>query len=289
MKSDLSPVKNSFLALPNSHPLATLAQELIIRGFSRRTVKSYLAYNQKFLDFVGKSAREVDSQDVKNFLLFLKGQNYTNTSLNLVISALKFYYEQVLKRRLFFSVVRPKREKHLPQVLAKNQIQSLITAAANIKHQLVLSLLYGSGLRVSEVVTLEIKDLDLENKFVFVRGAKGAKDRYTLLSQASLDLAKKYLRDLPLKQKYLFAGAGGLGHLTTRSAQKIFEHACAKVGIKTDVSCHSLRHSFATHLLESGVSIRYIQKLLGHNSLKTTEIYTSVARDFWENIKSPLD
>ncbi len=289
MKSDLLPVKNSFLALPNSHPLATLAQELIIRGFSRRTVKSYLAYNQKFLDFVAKSAKEVDSQDVKNFLLFLKSQNYTNTSLNLVISALKFYYEQVLKRRLFFSVTRPKREKHLPQVLAKNQIQSLITAAANIKHQLVLSLLYGSGLRVSEVVTLEIKDLDLENKFVLVRGAKGAKDRYTLLSQASLELVKKYLRVLPLGQKYLFAGAGGAGHLTTRSAQKIFEHACAKVGIKTDVSCHSLRHSFATHLLESGVSIRYIQKLLGHNSLKTTEIYTSVARDFWENIKSPLD
>ncbi len=289
MKSDLLPVKNRSLALPNSHPLATLAQELIIRGFSKRTVKSYLAQNQKFLDFCSKSAREVDSQDIKNFLLFLKGQNYTNTSLNLVISALKFYYEQVLKRRLFFSVTRPRREKHLPQVLSKEQIKSLITAATNIKHQLILSLLYGSGLRVSEVVTLEISDLDLVNKYVFVRGAKGNKDRYTLLSQNSLDLAKKYLAILPVGQKYLFAGAESKGHLTARSAQKIFEHACAKVGIKSDVSCHSLRHSFATHLLESGVSIRYIQKLLGHNSLKTTEIYTSVARDFWQNIKSPLD
>ena len=289
MKSDLLPVQNRSLALSTSHPLATLAQELIIRGFSRRTIKSYLAHNQKFLDFCGKSARAVDAQDVKNFLLFLKGQNYTNTSLNLVISALKFYYEQVLKRRLFFSVTRPKREKHLPQVLSKSQIQSLIRAAANIKHQLLLSLLYGSGLRVSEVVSLEIRDLDLANKFVFVRGGKGNKDRYTLLSQSSLELTRKYLATLPAGQKYLFAGFENKGHVTIRTAQKIFEQACKKVGIKTDVSCHSLRHSFATHLLESGVSIRYIQKLLGHSSLKTTEIYTSVARDFWENIKSPLD
>ncbi len=289
MKSDLLPAKNRSLALANSHPLATLAQELIIRGFSRRTIKSYLAHNQKFLDFCHKSAREVGAQDIKNFLLFLKGQNYTNTSLNLVISALKFYYEQVLHRRLFFCVTRPKREKHLPQVLSKEQIKSLITAAANVKHQLLLSLLYGSGLRVSEVVALEIKDLDLENKTVFVRGGKGGKDRYTLLSQNSLDLAKKYLATLPVGQKYLFAGFENRGHLTTRTAQKVFEQTCVKVGIKTDVSCHSLRHSFATHLLESGVSIRYIQKLLGHNSLKTTEIYTTVARDFWQNIKSPLD
>ncbi|MCB9802922.1 tyrosine-type recombinase/integrase [Candidatus Nomurabacteria bacterium] len=272
-----------------SHPLASLAQELIIRGFSRRTIKSYLSHNQRFLDFVQKSAREVDQQDIKNYLLVLKGQNYTNTSLNSVISALKFYYSQVLKRRLFFNVVRPKREKHLPQVLSKEQVKSILAAAANLKHQLILSLLYGSGLRVSEVVVLKISDLDLENKYIFVRGAKGNKDRYTLLSQKSIDLAEKYLADLPAEQKYLFSSTESRGHLQIRTAQKIFEHACQKVGIKTDVSCHSLRHSFATHLLESGVSIRYIQKLLGHQSIKTTEIYTAVARDFWQNLKSPLD
>jgi site-specific recombinase XerD len=272
-----------------AHPLASLAQELVIRGFSQRTIKSYLSHNQRFLDFIDKSAREINNQDIKDYLLFLKAKNYTNTSVNNVISALKFYYQQVLKRRLFFNVVRPKREKHLPQVLSKQQIKSIIAAAANLKHQLIISLLYGSGLRVSEVVVLKIEDLDLENKYIFVRGGKGNKDRYTLLSQNSIDLAREYLKILSAEQKYLFSGAESRGYLHTRTVQKIFAAACQKVKIKTNVTCHSLRHSFATHLLENGVSIRYIQKLLGHQSIKTTEIYLKVARDFWQNLNSPLD
>lgn len=275
--------------VPRAHPLARLAQELIIRGFSKRTIKSYLSHNQRFLDFTKKSAREINNQDIKDYLLFLKAKNYTNTSLNSVISALKFYYQQVLKRRLFFNIVRPKREKHLPQVLSKGQIKSIITAAANLKHQCILSLLYGSGLRVSEVVALKIADLDLVEKFVFVRGGKGDKDRYTLLSKSSIILLDKYLVELPAEQKYLFAGFGDRGHLHQRSVQKIFEQTCQKEGIQTDVTCHSLRHSFATHLLENGVSICYIQKLLGHQSTKTTETYLKVARDFWQNLESPLD
>ena len=275
--------------IPRTHPLARLAQELIIRGFSRRTIKAYLSHNQKFLDFIKKSAREINNQDIKDYLLSLKIKGYTNTSLNNVISALKFYYQQVLKRRLFFIIVRPKREKHLPQILSKQKIKSIITAAANLKHQCILSLLYGSGLRVSEVVTLKIAEIDLDEKSVFIHKAKGNKDRYTLLSKFSLDLIKKYLIDLPEEQKYLFAGAKDKTHLHQRSVQKIFEHACQKTGVKINVSCHSLRHSFATHLLENGVSIRYIQKLLGHQSIKTTEIYLKVARDFWQDLESPLD
>lgn len=288
MKSDLlAAPEPQFLA--NSHPLASLAQELIIRGFSRRTIKSYLSHNQRFLDFAGKSARDVGSQDIKNYLLYLKSQNYTNTSLNQVISALKFYYGQILHRKLFFSIRRPKKEKFLPVVLTRAEIIKIINCAHNLKHKLLLALLYGSGLRVSEVIKIKISHLDLPSRSLLVKDAKGQKDRYTLLSGASIKLLEIYLKKLPIQQKYLFSGQAGESHLSQRSAQKIFEHALIESGIKKEATCHSLRHSFATHLLERGVDIRYIQKLLGHQNIKTTEKYTHVARNFFNNIKSPLD
>ncbi len=283
----LMPQKAQFLS--NSHPLASLAQELIIRGFSKRTIQSYLAHNQRFLDFSCKSARAVDSQDIKDYLLYLKSQNYTNTSLNQVISALKFYYGQILKRKLFFNIRRPKKEKFLPMVLTKAEIIKIINCAHNLKHKLLLSLMYGSGLRVSEVIKLKISHLDLVSKSLLVKDAKGQKDRFTLLSAISIKLLNLYLPKLANEQKYLFSGQQGESHLSQRSAQKIFEHALAESNIKKDATCHSLRHSFATHLLEGGVDIRYIQKLLGHQNIKTTEKYTHVARNFFSNIKSPLD
>ncbi len=285
MKSDLQ--KGDFLS--KRHPLAMLAQELIIRGFSRRTVKSYLSHNQHFLDWIGKSARDVASQDIKDYLLYLKSRNYTNTSLNNIISALKFYYGQILHRKLFFSISRPKKERFLPIVLTRSEIIKIINSAHNLKHKLLLSLLYGSGLRVSEAVKIKISHLDLPSKSLFVKDSKGAKDRYTLLSNISIKILDKYLKEIPDKQEYLFSGAGSLRHLSQRSAQKIFESALLKSGIKKQASCHSLRHSFATHLLEKGTDIRYIQKLLGHQNIKTTEGYTQVARDFWQGIASPLD
>lgn len=297
-KSELVPLKPSLKAgivlqkpqfLANSHPLASLAQELVIRGFSGRTIKSYLSHNQHFLDWTGKSAREVDSQDIKNYLLYLKSQNYSNTSLNQVISALKFYYQQILRRKLFFSIKRPKKEKFLPVVLSRNEIIKIINCAHNLKHKLLLSLIYGSGLRVSEVVKIKISHLDLASKSLLVKDAKGQKDRHTILSNSSIKLLNLYLPNLPDTQKYLFSGMSGENHLSQRSAQKIFDHALAESNIKKEASCHSLRHSFATHLLEGGVDIRYIQKLLGHQNIKTTEIYTHVAREFFSNIKSPLD
>jgi site-specific recombinase XerD len=241
------------------------------------------------LDWVGRSARDVSSQDIKDYLLYLKSKNYSNTSLNSVISALKFYYGQMLHRKLFFNIRRPKKEKFLPIVLTRQQIIKIINSASNLKHKLLLSLLYGSGLRVSEVVKIKISHLDLATHSLLVKDGKGNKDRHTLLSSISIKFLNLYLPKLASGQEYLFSGAGDRSHLSQRSAQKIFETAVAKSGINTQASCHSLRHSFATHLLESGVDIRYIQKLLGHSNIKTTEIYTQVAHNFLENIKSPLD
>jgi site-specific recombinase XerD len=228
-------------------PLSNLAQELVIRGFSKRTIKSYLDINLKFLEFLNKSAKEATSQDIKNYLLFLKSKNYSNTSLNLTISALKFYFEQVLKRKLFFSVTRPKKEQYLPVVLSKEEIVKLIDSTANIKHALLLSLLYGSGLRVSEVTALKINQVDVEQAKVLVKAGKGDKDRLTILSKHSAQLLKEYCLTISSDQIYLFPGAIGRGHLTERSAQKIFDQAACRAGIKKSASCHSLRHSFATH------------------------------------------
>lgn len=286
---DLERQSHFLIDLSAGHPLASLAQELIIRGFSKRTIKSYLSQNQRFLDWLGKSAKEASSQDIKNYLLYIKAQGQSNTSINQTISALKFYYSQILKRKLFFNIKRPKRENFLPMVLTRAEVIKIINCASNLKHKLLLSLLYGSGLRVSEVVKIKISHLDLASASLLVKDSKGAKDRYTLLSAISIKFLNIYLAKLPAGQNYLFAGQSGQGRLSQRSAQKIFEHALAKAGLKKQASCHSLRHSFATHLLEKGVDIRHIQKLLGHQNIKTTEKYTHLARDFWQGISSPLD
>lgn len=271
------------------HPLSSLAQELIIRGFSSRTIRAYLDINRRFLAFLNKSAKEAMAQDIKNYLLYLKAKGHSNTSLNLAISAIKFYFQQVLKRRLFFSIVRPKREKYLPVVLSKEEIVKLIDLTVNLKHKLLLSLMYGSGLRVSEAVSLKIQHLDLESFKVLVKSGKGQKDRLTLLSRHSAGLLQKYLLTLPAGKTYLFSGAGGRSRLNPRSAQKIFDQALKRAGINKQASCHSLRHSFATHLLENGTDIRVIQKLLGHQSIKTTQIYTRVSGSLLSSVPSPLD
>ena len=263
-----------------------------------------MSHNQKFLDFVGKSAREVNTQDIKDYLLYLKAKNYSNTSLNNVISALKFYYQQVLKRKLFFNIHRPKKEKFLPVVLSKQEIIRIINSTNNLKHKLILSLLYGSGLRVSEVVKLKISDLDIDNKTILIKASKGNKDRFSLLSEQSIKLLKIYLDNTnkrPLavpfvadRRSRVKGGMGGfekdkLFPLTQRTIQKLFTQAKNKADINKQATCHSLRHSFATHLLDKGVDIRYIQKLLGHKDIKTTQGYTQVSQHFLHNIKSPLD
>ncbi|MFA6304528.1 MAG: tyrosine-type recombinase/integrase [Patescibacteria group bacterium] len=291
MKSGFNEVGLSSYYKPNIqkvNPLATLAQELIIRGFSKRTIEAYLSINRRFLVYIGKSAKEATTQDVKNYLLYLKAQGQSNTSLNLTISALKFYFQQILKRKLFFNITRPTKEKYLPTVLSKEEIIKLLELTDNLKHKLLLSIMYGSGLRVSEAVCLKIEHLDLRQNKIMVKSGKGAKDRVTLLSHHSTELLNQYLPTLPAEQKYLYNGAENRSHLTSRSAQKIFNQALVCANINKKAGIHSLRHSFATHLLQNGTDIRVIQKLLGHVNLKTTEGYVQVANSF-SGIKSPLD
>lgn len=164
----------------------------------------------------------------------------------------------------------------------------ILTAPSNIKHRAILMLIYSAGLRVGEVVKLKLEDIDSNRRLIHIKGGKGRKDRFTILSEVALKILKKYYSQYK-PRKWLFSGAKPSKHISVRTVQAIFEQAKEKAGIKKEVSVHSLRHSFATHLLESGVDLRYIQELLGHKSSKTTEIYTHVTNKDLRNIKSPLD
>ena len=207
--------------------------------------------------------------------------------MNLVVNAVKFYYTQVLGRKFFIGVNkinRPKAEKKLPVVLSKQEIMKMISVCRNNKHKLVVQILYCSGLRVSELRNLRIDDIDYNRKYIFVRSGKGKKDRITIISQNVLGNIKKYLQEYkPIE--YLFEGYEGGGKISVRSLQKIVSNSAKAAGIKKNVTSHTLRHSFATHLLENGVNLRYVQSLLGHARLATTQIYTKVAVNKFEEIE----
>jgi len=272
---------------PSQDPIKKLEQELRIRGLSPKTIKAYLGYNKNFLKFIKKSPKFIIIKDIKKYLEYLANQKRSNTTLNLAINALKFYYSQIMHRRFFNYVKRPKKELYLPVVLSKQEIKKLLSQITNVKHKLLLALMYASGLRVSEINHLKTKDLDFDNQVLWVRSGKGQKDRQTLLPQNINQILQKYVKSLKLID-YVFASNRG-GNLSERSIQKIFKQALKKSKIKKQATCHSLRHSFATHLLEQGTDIRYIQKLLGHKRLETTQIYTQVSSQKLKDIKSPLD
>jgi len=222
-------------------------------------------------------------------LEYLANKHVANATLNLAINALKFYYTQVLKRKFFFDIKHPKKEKRLPIVLTKDEIKRMLEVTTNLKHKLLMEIMYASGLRVSEIIKLKIKDIDLEEGIIRVNLGKGKKDRQTILSKRAIEDLKIYFQKRNDENPYVFPGAQNKGHLSTRSVQKIVLQAAKLAKIKKDISCHSLRHSFATHLLEKGVDIRYIQKLLGHKRLETTQIYTKVSTQKLKEIGSPLD
>jgi site-specific recombinase XerD len=192
------------------------------------------------------------------------------------------------QNHLIINIPRPKKERKLPEVLSQNDIPRILQSVNNEKHRAILTLTYSAGLRISEVVHLKIEDIDGERMLIHVRQGKGRNARYTILSREALKVLRNYIKAYRPKT-WLFPGGKEGKHLTERSVQKIFERALKKAGIKKDVSIHSLRHSFATHLLENGTDLRYIQELLGHKHSKTTEIYTHVSEKEMRRIQSPLD
>jgi len=197
----------------------------------------------------------VSNEDIRDYMYHLANDKEVSTStLNTAINALRFYYGEVLKRGFVYEIKRPKKDKKLPVVLSQEEVSRMISSGRNIKHRAILMLVYSASLRVSEVVRVKLEDIDTERKLIQIRGAKGRKDRYTMLSDVAIESLSLYLKPYH-PEKWLFPGQKDGMHITTRTVQRIFEDAIKKVGIVKDVSVHSLRHSFATHLLESGVDL----------------------------------
>jgi len=275
--------------LPQKHNFEDLRRELVSRKYSYKTVKGYLYYNRDFLNFTAKAPSEVNDNDIKDYLLYLAEEKESATAtINQAINALKFYYGTMLKRKFVYEVRRPKKDKKLPTVLSQEEVARVLTSLENLKHRTLLMLVYASGLRVSEVVKLRVEDIDRDRMLLNIRGAKGRKDRCTMLSHTALETLNEYLEKYK-PGKWLFEGAREGRYLSIRTAQAVFEQAKDKARIKKDISIHGLRHSFATHALENGTDLRYIQELLGHKSSKTTEIYTHVSTRNISKIRSPLD
>ena len=256
---------------------------------SSNTIRVYSAYMKDFVHaFEGTDLSEVDVEQINEYILYLiNTYDISAAQQNQRISAIKFYYEKILLQDLTeIKITRPKRSQRLPDVLSKSDIARLITATTNAKHKAIIALVYSCGLRRSETVNLKISDIDSERMLVKVREAKGSKDRYVPLADLALKLLREYYRrENP--RKYLFEGGDGEQY-SPSSVYQVIKRAAQKAGINRRIYPHILRHSFATHHLEQGTDLRFIQVWLGHESTKTTEIYTHVMNNN-TTIKNPID
>ncbi len=259
-----------------------LRTEIELRGLSEATKKKYLRINKDFLTFIRKAPEQITREDIKKYLAFLIATKKTAPrSINLARSALLFFYNEVLELGIS-KIKTPKIQRTLPTVLTKTEIQSMIDAAGSKKGRFIIELLYSTGMRVSELVNLKSVDVELDQGIAWVRSGKGGKDRMIILPQKLYTQMKKRL-----KQEYIVMGKNG--RLSERSVQEMIKRTSKKAHIKKNVTPHTLRHSFATHLLESGNDIRIIQELLGHSDLSTTQIYTHISNRQKMGVKNPLD
>jgi len=259
------------------------------RKYSPKTQRAYIYYNRLICRTLQKIPEELTSDDVTQFIADMdKNGQYSASAMNLAVSAIKFFFRNVLKNNDISEQHRPRHDERLPVVFSKEEIRKILSTEKNPKHRLLLMLVYSSGLRVSEVVSLKREHIDLSRKVINIKLGKGRKDRNALLSEKAIQFIEEYC-DFYCIDNWLFPGQPAEQHLSIRSAQNIFDKAVHNAGIIKNITIHGLRHTFATHLLESGTDIRYIQTLLGHANLRTTERYTHVARRNVLNIKSPLD
>lgn len=266
--------------------LLDLERELKYRNYSSRTIEVYTTCVTFFLKYIKNDISKITKDNIIDFIFHLQSKNKAPKTINLYKEAIKFFIKEVLKMNLDFDIKSSHEAKKLPIVLSNQDIIKIIEVTNNLKHKLLLSLSYASGLRVSEIVNLKVGDISLDELTIHIKWAKWNKDRITVFSQKlKNDLWKNIL--YKEKNDYLIESERWW-KLTERTAQIIFKNAMKKAWIKKDASFHSLRHSFATHLLENGTDIRYIQELLWHSSIKTTQIYTKVMNPNLKNIKSPF-
>lgn len=263
-----------------------LQREMKIAGMSPRTIKTYTNCARKIYHYFDKPLNKITETEFKQFLEELADKKYSPYTLNLYHATLKYVIENMYKKSFRFHFPYAKRHKKLPVVLSRNEIQRMLAGTKNKKHRLMLALSYGAGLRVSEVVCLQVKDVDVDELTVSVRSAKGNKDRLTILPEKLVNDLSNFIAGKRLSE-FVFESTQG-GKLTPRSVQKVFSNVLKSTRIAKPATFHSLRHSFATHLLENGTDVRYVQELLGHANIRTTQWYTKVTNPKLKNIKSPL-
>jgi len=284
------PVKRDYtyrtdLSLPAGY-LEILKQ----KRYSESTIKAYSAYFRDFMHYFSeRKLDEIKGDEINRYILELINKwDITTSEQNQRINSIKFYYEKVLRKgRHIYEIERTRKEKILPDVLSKEEVGAILKATENTKHKTIISIIYSCGLRRSEAIELKIGDVDSKRMMIKITGAKGKKDRYVQLSEGMLNLLRIYYTEYKPKQ-WLFEGQKGLRY-GAESISKILKLAAQKAGIHKRVHPHMLRHSYATHQLEQGVDIRYIQAWLGHESIKTTQRYTHVSEHNFKNFKNPLD
>ena len=266
--------------------ISILRREMELRNYSPKTVEAYIRVVRDLYKYCQKPPKELGEEDIKDYLAAKQKAGLSSQSIALYANAINFLFAEIYQQANFTKIRHPKRSKKLPVVLNRDELQLLFTQTKNVKHQLLLKIAYGSGLRVSEAVRLRVRDIDTEEATITVRQGKGNKDRLTVLAPSLVP----DLRLLVMGRKgddYVFVSERG-GHITEATAQKVFYACLQKAGIKKAASFHSLRHSFATHLLENGTDVRYVQELLGHANIRTTQLYTKVTNPNLKRISSPL-
>lgn len=270
-----------------SELLLKIENELKLRNYSKRTIKSYLICLKDYFNFVKNISNEPNIEMIKKFLLEKQSRGLSSQTINLYLNSIKHFYREITKSKTRVNIKFAKRSSKLPIVLSRTEIGNIANSIKNQKHRILIQLSYGAGLRVSEIINLKIKDIDLEELSIHLKGAKGDKDRITIFPEKlKNDIIK--LSAGKTGNDYLFESERG-GKLTERTAQIVFEKALKSAKINKEATFHSLRHSFATHLLENGVDIRYVQELLGHANIRTTQLYTKVTNPNLRKIKSPLE
>lgn len=288
LETQKSPEPKKALSEESQNLLKKFKQEIIIAGYSKKTITMYETYVRLFLEGLKKPAEQAQREDIIEFMAGMKEKNNSNATLALALSALKFFYHSFLHRKIIEDIKVPKKAKKLPVVLTRAELKELFKATKAGRNRLILEFLYSTGCRVSEATKIKVDDLELAEGIARVKGGKGNKDRIIVLSKEWASEIKKYLKRKKIKSEFVFSKKNGKP-ISSDTIQRMIKKAAAKAKITKDVTPHKLRHSFGTHLLENGENIRKIQELLGHSNLSTTQIYTKVTTEELKKVTSPFD
>lgn len=288
-KNDASENVSHFLPDTHHDALLSIEHELILRKYSSRTIKSYRSHLGLFFAFISeKDPCDIQDDDVKSYMLHqIQSRHWAEATQQQALNAIHFYFEYILHRHSDFHKLRPKTPNRLPSILESQEVEAIFRAVDNVKHRSMLMLIYSAGLCLSELINLRIVDIQFERKRVYVQCGRGKKDRYSLLSEKMIACLHDYLHEYRTYH-WLYEGRDGTQY-SGRSVQAIFRQAMQKADIQKPATVRTLRHSFAAHLLEQGADIHHVQELLGHESARTTSIYTHLAHKKNQRLTSPLD